>query len=348
MRTLERRTWVAVAAAIAVAIVLAVVWAHQMSAPERESREISHLRKRRAALRDSLDRALAADSLIRIAARDSSDIAVALSGHVLVTLLQEVTTRYLDRVEVAVEDLPGHGKGEFETNSPFGHLTVGEWKVQVRVHEFGGVLSAGLPTVDVTGTNRLHVAIPARIREGDGSLTLAFEWNSNSVFNVVCRDFKTVQTLRGRVLPQDHVVRGDFVLSAGPEGIVADPDFPPEKFPIAMSLDQASWDRIRAALEEQDKILKCGLLIDPERVIERLRALGARGLKFRLPRKMLRTIRLPASIERSVKILGSSVELSVEPRELRIDPDLFWYSARVRATRSSEPGKPLPLPAGTR
>jgi hypothetical protein len=340
MKTAPRRTWIAIASALAALSAVTVVLTHQMSEPEREKREIVALLARRASLRDSLAERLEGDPLIRLAEQDSSQIAIALSEHVLAALLQEITSRYLDRVEVDIEDLGGHGQGKFETQG-FGHLTVGEWKVVVRVHEFGGVLSAGVPAVEVTGTNRLRFAIPARIRGGDGSLTLAFEWDSKSVFNVVCRDFKTTQTLHGRVLPQRHVVRGDFVLSAGPDGIVADPDFPPERFPLAMTLDQSSWSRVRAALEEQDQLLKCGLLIDPDQVIEKLRAMGARGLKFKLPRKLLRTIRLPASIDRSVVILGSSVELSVFPHQLRITPDLFWYSAHVNASRSSA-GKPLP------
>jgi len=348
MKSAPRRVWIGVFAAIGAAAVLAAVWMHYLSAPDRENREISVLRKRRTALRDSLDAMIDRDPLIHIASNDNSDIAVALSQRVLVALLQEVTVRYLDRVEIDVEDVQGHGKGTFKTGSPFGRLTVGEWTVQVRVHEFGGVLSAGVPTVEVAGNNRLHMAIPTRIREGDGSLTLDFAWNSNSVFNVVCRDFKTTQTLRGRVLPQRHVVRGDFVLSAAGAGIVADPEFPPEKFPLAMALDQASWDRLRAALEEQDKLLKCGLLIKPDVVIARLRDLGARGLKFKLPRSLMRTVVLPASIEKSVRILGSSVELSVRPHELQITPEMFWYSANVDAKKSSEPGEPLPVPGGVK
>ncbi|HYM80437.1 MAG TPA: hypothetical protein VEY91_03375 [Candidatus Limnocylindria bacterium] len=305
------------------------------------------LQSRQAVLRDSLSGLLARDSVLALARGDSSAIAIAMSEKLIVTLIQETATRYLDRIEIKLDsDVDGHGEGEFEVDTPLGKVTVGEWKVEVAVNEMVGVLSALTPSVDVSDTNRFHLALPIRIREGRGVVTLDFKWDSNSIFNVVCRDFATRQVLQGSILPQTHIVRGDLILSAGERGIVADPEFPSEKFPLSMALDQASWDRVRAALGEQDKLLRCGLLVNPDSVIAKLRDLGIQGLRFRLPRAVFRTFVLPTSVTQSVRILNAPVELSVTPHQLRISPGTLWYSAEIEARRSEGPAVPLPLPAG--
>jgi hypothetical protein len=87
--------------------------------------------------------------------------------------------------------------------------------------------------------------------------------------------------------------------------------------------------------------------MNPDTLVTKLRRLGFRGLRFRLPRAIFRTIRLPASLTKSVRILDSPVELSVAPHQLRISPGLFWYSAEIEARRSREPAGPLPLPGGS-
>lgn len=336
-------------AAIVVATLIAVlVPLVRRSGQQGSARELALLRARHAALHDSLSVVLARDPLLNLTRDDSSDIALALSETLLTSMIQEVATRYLDRVEIDLEDIEGHGDGELEIGSPIGGLTVGNWKVNVSAHEIAGVLSAQTPAIEVSGTNRIHLAIPIQIHQGQGAVTLAFAWDSRSVFNLVCRDFKTVQTIRGSILPQRHVVRGQMVLSASDEGIVANPDFPREKFPLSMTLTEASWSKLRAALKVQDKLFKCGFMINPDTVLARLRVMGLEGLRFGLPRRAFRTIFLPATISRAVRILTSPVELSVRPHQLRISPGLIWYSADIDARRSAGPDSLLPWPAGTR
>lgn len=339
-----RIVWIALGVA-AIAMLLALgIPRVRVIANRRDVRDLIDLQKRRAVLRDSLTQALAREPLLEFAEKDTSSIAVALSEQLMVTMLQQFATRYLDRVTLDLRDLSGHGQGKVETPTPLGRMKVGNWSVQVAAHQITGVLTAETPVVDVTGTNHVHVALPIRVQGGEGNVTLTFKWDSRAIFNVVCRDFETVQTIHGSILPQRHVVRGDLVLSAGSHGIVADPDFPSEKFPLSMALSDESYRRLRSALEEQDKLFKCGLMIQPDTVMARLRTLGVQGLRFRIPRTAFRRIYLPATIERSVRILDSSVQLSVKPSGLRIAPGILWYGASIEARRAPSDTL-LPWPA---
>jgi hypothetical protein len=335
-------TLAAVALAAAAALGLAKVRAGH---GRREVEEIAALNARVDSLRDSLETIAAGDSILNFATADSASITVALSEALLVRLTEEAARRYFDRVELHLRDIRGHGEGEIERPTPFGKMTLGDWSVQVAAHRIDAVLASGDPTVDFTGTHRVHLELPMRIREGSGRLRLDFAWDSHSVFNALCRDFESSQEVQGGLLPQRHVVRGDILLSAGPRGIVADPEFPPEKFPLQMALDDDSWQRLRAALEEQNKPRKCGVLLHPEQVLEGLRKLGLNGVRFRLPKTVLRRISMPGSITRTVRILDTPVALSVTPSRLRMTPGRIWYSARIETKKSEGNEKLVPLPS---
>ena len=311
---------------------------------QRQAGELARLARERDRLHQRLTELLDRDPVVARAREDSSRIAVALSESLMVAIIHQTTATWFDRVELNLANVKGRGKGEFDVDTPFGDLTVGAWKVQVLAHEVEAVLAAGTPEVAVSGDNRIGLAIPIHIRQGEGRVTLKFRWDSKSVFNLICRDFETVQMVRGNILPQTHVVRGSIVLAAGKEGIVADPDFPRERYPLGMTLTEGSWDQIRDALKEQDKLMRCGLLVNPDSAVKSLHALGTKGLKFRLPKSAFRTIYLPAGLVRTVRILGAPIDLVIEPHELRITPGWIWYGAEMKAHRS----EPDLLPRGAR
>jgi hypothetical protein len=311
-----------------------------------ETEELQRLRARRAALRDTLNLLVARDPLLTRAREDTSGIVLALSEPLIVALAQEASRHYLDRVEVDLDEVQGHGFGMYDVKAPLlGKTRLGEWKVEARVDTLRGVMTALTPSVEVTAKNRVHLAVPMQLQERPGTVTLNFSWDSKSVFNVVCRDWHSTQTLRGHLRSQQHVVRGALVFSATPQGIRADPDFPPERFPLSMELDSASWDRVRDALDEQNKLLKCGLLMHPDEIVAKLRVLGIQGLRFKIPRATFRPFVIPVSILQSVRILNSPVDLAVTPHEVQITPDLLWYAADVSAKKTKGPAPLLPIPA---
>lgn len=310
---------------------------------EAEAR-IAELHAAHEALHDSLEALVAGDSLLLAAAADTGQVIVALREPLVENLVNEVTRRYLDRVEVHLTpDVEVEESGEIRVKVLVARVKAGDWHVHLTIHRIDGVLRAKPPEVTVTGTNRLGLALPVTLEDGRGEATLRFRWDAAGVAGAVCGDFETTQRITGRVLPAGYTIDGAFVLSANERTIVAEPEFPAEKFRLVVDLSPESWDEVRRTLASQDKIFKCGIALDPPDVIQKLRALGRKGFNVKLPRSIFRTVELPASVSEAVTVETRRVELSVRPNVLRVTPRTFWYSAAVETAISDA----VPAPADT-
>src|SRR5688500_20153217 len=81
-------------------------------------------------------------------------------------------------------------------------------------------------------------------------------------------------------------------MAAGVDDLRALPVFD-DRFRIHPELGAESWAAIRQAIDAQDKIERCGIGLDPDKVMAQLEALGEAGFVVKLPRKPLRPVRLP-------------------------------------------------------
>jgi hypothetical protein len=300
------------------------------SAPRKFQSEAGPaLVERYASLRAELAARVAADGQLTVAVADSAEIALALREKIVADLLRETARRYLDHIvlDIDTKDLHANADGELKVKTPLGKVTAGQWKVTLDFHRLRGILRARKPDVAVTAKNRVHVAVPVVLEGGSGEATLRFAWDPKGMANLVCRDFETSQRVEGKILAREYLLRGDFVLAAKADGIVADPDFPAEKFPIAVDPSADTWERVMTTLREQDRWNRCGIAMDPEKVAQRLAELGEAGFKVKLPRSIFRPVVIPASLVKSVRVGRSRVELSIRPNALRISPGTLWYSA---------------------
>src|SRR6185295_20099667 len=57
-----------------------------------------------------------------------------------------------------------------------------------------------------------------------------------------------------------------------------------------------SLPKVKAALLEQDKLSRCGLVMDPDDTIEQLRGLVRQGVRVRLPAQIVKPFHLPVSL----------------------------------------------------
>lgn len=287
------------------------------------------LRERYAALHADLVARVAADAQLRVAVADSAEIALALREGLVIELLRETARRYLDRIELDIDtkDLDANADGELKVKTPLGKIAAGRWKVKLVFHRLQGILRARQPSVAVIARNRVHVGVPVILESGSGEATLTFSWDPSGIANVLCREFETSQRVKGRILAREYVLSGDFVLEARAEGIVADPVFPEDKFPIAVDPSADTWEGVMTALRSQDRWNRCGTAMDPEKVAQKLADLGERGFNVKLPRSIFRPVAIPASLVKSVRVGRSQVALSIRPNALRISPGTLWYSA---------------------
>jgi hypothetical protein len=308
---------------------------------ERRRRE-AELRATYAALEDSITALTAGDTLFLKAVADTGDVALFVRPALLELLARQVAAVYLDHVELDLTpEKPVDETKPLEVETPVGDIKAGDWSVVLHIERLRGVLRAGTPRLAFREPDRIHLTLPVSIVRGQGSGTLDFTWDAKSLVEIVCDDFATTLDISGVVLPGTYQVKGDYVLTAQGEEILARPDFPREKFRIKVDLAPESWARVRAIIESQNESGKCGV-VDVDDLTEKLEEIGQqKGFKVKLPRSILKTVEIPARVSESVEFEDRTILLDVQPQQLRTAPSVLWYTAAVEA----EPGGPAPIRA---
>ena len=302
---------------------------------EKLARETAQWREQRDDMRRRLEMITRDDTFVADAVARQGNLALAIRGGAAEDILREASRRYLDRVTL---DLPLEKKvtaeGTVRVPTFFGRkMRAGEWTLEATVHRVTGVLAAQAPQVGARGRDRIGVDIPVILRGGEGSATVKFRWDARSVASVVCRDFEVTKKLRGRALAEDYHLRGVFSLRAGPESLMAVPELDRAPFRIHVDLSPASWAEVDQAIAEQDRLLKCGLALDPEEVHGKLRELLRRGFDIRLPKALVRPVSFPAGVSRSVTVAGQSRHVAVSTSDWEVTPQALWYAATVSIDR---------------
>ena len=292
------------------------------------------LRREIESLRQRVDERLSGETHVQevLTAHAGSEVVVALRSALVADVVREVARSYLDRVELDL-DLQEEvdERRDVEVNTPFGRVNAGEWRLHVVIHRVRGSLRAGVPDVRPTEGNQLAATLPVTMEGAEGTATARFSWQARSLAAMVCRDFEVTRRLRGRVAAEKYALEGRFELSAAPQAVRVDPVFPRTRFRVRVDLAEQSWADVRGALEGQDRLFKCGLGIDPDEILPKLRARLDEGFDLTLPRALFRPVDLPAGLRQSVAVEDTQVELTVRTDALRVGPDAVWYAAGVRS-----------------
>ena len=285
------------------------------------------------ALRDALRLRVASDLLIADAMADTGQVAVALSEPFLAELVRETASIYLDQVALDLKpDIEETEEGSIGLGTPIGRLGMGGWNIELRVKELSGTMSAGSPRIDVPASGPILLTLPVRILGGRGKVTFDFEWKPRKIISLVCNGFRDTVTATGLILPQEHTLYGTMILATRGDSVLILPSIRRDRHPIEMTLSDSSWSTVERRLAEEDRLSRCGLLMNARKCQERLRQLGLAGIKIRLPAGLFPTVVLPARISRSVRILDQSVLLDLGANSIRSRRGIFWSSARIEVT----------------
>jgi hypothetical protein len=299
---------------------------------------------------ERLEVLVADDPFLREAVQVKADLALAVRADFARDVIREVAKRYLDRVGLKLTGIDVNKRGSLEKDTFLGRIRAGDWTVGVRIHEISGVLRAGEPDVGFLKGNRVALTFPVHLEEGEGRASVDFRWDSRGITNLFCRDFEASQEIHGAVVPEEYPVRGSFSLLAADDALTAIPAFDDE-FRIKLDLSPGSWAAVKAQLEGQDRFSKCGMAMDPEKVLGGLRDLVDAGLKVKIPARVFRSVVLPAHLADSVMVARQEVGVAVSGNTLQIADGLLWYSAAVgvrlpaalRGRRSAGMASPVAL-----
>jgi hypothetical protein len=287
-------------------------------------------------LRLRFEAAAGREPLVAAGLQSPGDIATVVPVAVFQEAVRRIAQVYLDRVDVRLHGLVVRKEGEVHKGTLFGRIKAGEWTATLELGDVQGRLRAGAPSVRLAGGTRVLVSLPLHLEGGRGAARVHFRWDSRSIAKLVCRDFEVTQAIAGRVRPRVYPVEGDFEVSA-PEGrLLATPHFD-HRYRIYPELDPTSWDAVRAALEDQDHFGRCGLGLDPQKVLGDLQALVARGFVVKLPDRLFRPVSLPTRLTPTVEVQDQRVAVTLTQSSVRLTPERLSYGAWVNAAPLETP-----------
>lgn len=295
---------------------------------------IQALRARQGQLWTLLERRIAPDPVLQEVLQQEAEILVVIEAPLLRALLKHVAARYLDRVEL---NLPLGAKvdasGEVRVNKLGREIHAGTWTLHLVIHRIRGVLAAREPVVSLEDERHIGLRLPVALQGASGSATLRFEWDSRGLANVVCRDFTIERKLEATAEPTVETFSGSLAVEAQGPSLHARPTFKDVPYTVRPVPTPESWKVIEAALAEQDSFTKCGIALDPETMLPKLRERLATGFPVRLPRKLFRAFELPASLSTSVDHEGRTLALAVSPAALRFAHGALWYGSRITVAK---------------
>ncbi len=284
-------------------------------------------------MRDSVHAIARTDSLWRAVRENERDIVVVVPGVVLDDLAGRMTQRYREGALVDFRpELKEHVEEKIRVKMLVARVTAGTVRLDIHVHHLKGrIATTREPELRLVPPDGLALSLPARVMDGEGTATFDAAWEPKAYASVVCRGFETHQTLSGVLAPLSHTLeaRVRFVLADG--RVEALPRIEREKVRLRFDLTERSWERVRQVFVEQDEFLKCGMAIDPDRMVAILRKLGAKGVRIRLPGALPR-FTIPVTFAETVEDSLFRIDAELMRPELAVRPDhlRFGFDADFR------------------
>ena len=245
------------------------------------------------------------------------------------SIASQIVTGLLGETTLTLRNIKVHHQGDVKARMLLRKKRIGEFVVDVDIHEVKGLLKPGAPEL-AFGQDRIAITLPVRVADGGGTAAIRFRWDSKGALaNVVCGDLDARREVSGSVVPSDYRLEGRFLLSSEGNTIVLRPDFDEIAFRLQLEASKESWATVDALLEEQAAV--CKMALDKIDVKAKLAAILARGFNVKLRKKLFHPIRLPAGVESSLELQGVVIGLRVVPTGLAVTPDRLWYGADVDA-----------------
>jgi len=261
-------------------------------------------------------------------------------------IVQQVVTGLLGETTLTLKNLKVHKEDRVRVSMLFGKRTVGEFVIDVDIHQVQGLLKPSAPKLSF-GNNRILLTLPVAVADGGGNATIRLQWDSKGLAaNTVCGDVDVTREVTGTVKPAEYVVSGGFELATEGGAILLQPEFGDGVVVnIKVAASEQAIKVIEDLIEDQRAGCKSALgKIDVKQKI--LDIAGVKGFNVRLPAKLFRRIKLPAGIQQSLRLQGITVTVQVKPVGLVVTPERIWYGADIVAAREARASAPA-APAQT-
>jgi hypothetical protein len=290
--------------------------------------ELQGLLERRDALQERLSEVVVANGEKSLARAPRGGVMIGIPTSLTRSILEQVVTGLFNEVTLTLKNLKVHKAGEVRVKMVFGKRTVGRYVLDVRIHQVQGLLRPGKPDV-VFGKNRVAVSLPVKLAEGKGNADIRLQWDSRGLAaNLVCGDTDVTKAVTGGVIPQDYRLGGAFKIASAGGAITLSPDFPEElKVRIFVDPSEQAWQAVQEVVKAQRA--GCEAALEKIDIKEILGNLVGRGFNVKIPRKLIKPVRLPGGLKQSLEIQGVQLALQVKPTDLLVSDDRLWYGADI-------------------
>ncbi len=277
-------------------------------------------------------RALAArDSLWQGLMASDRDVVAIVPLPVLQTLCNRVARDYVQGAHLDFDPkVRTHFDQEIRFNLLGGKSGAGHIVGDLLINHLHGQLSVqGDPKLKLLPPDGLQLTAPIRVLQGSGRVKLDMKWDPNFLVAIVCRAFGFQQTLTGEVLPFTHVLQTRIRFDTDGSTIVGRPVMRRDRITVPCEFTPASLSKVRAALLEQDKLLRCGMIMNADSALARLRTLIRRDVEFGMPRTLFKPFSLPVSLRQQYDTEDFRITARMKDPEVVVRPEYLRFGFRA-------------------
>jgi hypothetical protein len=300
--------------------------------------EIEALQAQRDTLGDKLKNEVLEAGEKSLARAPRAGIMIGVPTRFVGSVAEQVVTGLLGETTLTLRNLRASKEGEVKTKLLLRKKKVGEYDLQVKIHEAKGLLRPGKPVLSFE-TNRIGITLPVALAEGEGSAELKFKWDSKGLAaNTVCGDVDITREVTGKVVPGDYSFSGAFEIAADREAITLRPDFGEPRVRIFVDPSEQAWQVVDGVIAEQRA--GCRVALEKADIKAILAKILGKGFNVKIPKKIFKPVRLPAGVRASLDVQGVRLDLAVLPSALLVAEDRVWYGADLHAKRGSPGATP--------
>jgi hypothetical protein len=181
------------------------------------------------------------------------------------------------------------------------------------------------------------VTAPIRVLTGRGSVSMDIEWKPAYLVSAVCSGFRFKEALEGKVLPLADELTTRIRFDVRDSSIVGWPRVQRDTIRFGADLTDASWGKVREALIEQDRLGRCGMVMNADSTLTKLRTLANLGIKVRLPPKIFKPFLLPVVLEGFYTTGGYRIEARAFDPTIEVKPEYLRLAFRANLRVSAPP-----------
>src|SRR6185369_17707094 len=151
-----------------------VQWRRAQRVPPPTAARLAELRTERDRLQAVFRAAVLARGEQSLAEAPVAGVMIGIPTSFTRSIVEQVVTGLFGETTLTLKNLKVHKEGKLKAKLLIKKRTLGEYTLDMKIHEVQGLLKPGKPSL-VFGTNTIDIGLPVRLAEGTGNAELNFK-----------------------------------------------------------------------------------------------------------------------------------------------------------------------------